>query len=1476
MGTIKTKNKFTTLDFDSSQASIDNTSLRKAENISILGDSKFSSLQNIKGTREIIEYVSENTDIESLNVLGVYEVMALYDYDCDGKYESDLFSLLIFKYDKKNKSEVILVDTTNNKRHLLYPNVLDNTDLDFPENGTVSATYTKERGIPEVYWDDNKNELRKITLKISCGNTDIQTARDLSVRKRVGGISPDISAVLSGGSLYSGSYQFAFRFYNTNSCNSSDWSLFSNPVAVALGSCDAIPYDSQIGGGVGVLTTKKIQISISFVGTESSFYNSIQLAVIKNIDGTIIPDDIAYITAPSADWYNNPTVIFYDGNIQESTTILSEIITEDASIESAKTQVIKDNRLFRGGIKYLSFVNDRGKVKINSAKTIKKEIDYKCEIETNAHKGHFREECYAYAVAYFDEFFNFGLIEPLDLNSFYSKNVKSTFTVQSSALLPTSFKLWLLQSNDAPTLERGDEIMLNNERLVVISQFGINITAQADSLNTINVGIASLLYGQDGNQSNMWSWKYPKRSDNKYTILNENNKTQAIGLNINIENHPTWAKGFVILRQKRKENIVFQTPHIPTIAVKGVPTHGIGPIIVDKDNPDDGISIKEKGSDYRSQYDYICPKIFGLGHAKNVGVIQNNLYTTSLINPTFPPTTYAVFYPTYINQLENYSNFLNIIGDKIIPFTPRLTPVYIPPFEPRKGAEIPSYIVCSPPEYVFNNNGEPTYPITLNGSEKIKVIDAVALKRTILSEDTTKLNRANSYNALTWQQYFYTPLANMTVFLSTPNEQDVYFNRLPDLINDINGLSANKHTLVTLSSPQFLLTEGNPCESKMYESIDLYGGCEQLSIKQGEHASIPSTNKFIASTSNQRLILIKTNKKILDFTKLVYDGLYGSDQINYFPNIPSTDIPIEIFSDVHLLNNIGDVSVGGIGSGYYQLPFEATVNNIFTPNNKINSTCYVLNIENGLQDNRYDKISTDWIYTGAKHIFTQSELDNNTPISIDVWGGDCFITKQTIKVNNNTPRISDIYDNIEAAAPDYISYEGSGNPEMRFDSCVKTGSFESNVEFVQLFIESKVNTDYHQEIDEFPSYIGANISNYSKPYFFRYNGGYSINNTEKVFATIAENCKKNGNYYPARRVWSDQRLYQANGNGFVDTDGFSKFRALNFNDLDEKHGSITSMIDFGDEGIHTIQQYKVRFDPINRDIVEGASGGQLVIGTSKVLGNGGYYLGFDNGSQHIRTVKYHNGICYFVDGKKKEVVMFGSKGQSLKTISKVGAMSYFNTLLNDIIDEKDLMGIIDPAQNSNDYWIIKHSQDKQDIIKYSAELGGFTSNIVCNKIFNGVYSGKELYLLGDSIAYEAYTGDKMGHLMGKYENSTFGFVVNERSSVSKLFLCQMLEMNERFIVNKDKGIAIVSKVSNQYSDQIADLLTHSSYISPPPFQLKNFNYWLNRFRNNADKSKLVGHTMYVEFIIVNDEADNRAIEIVSISTDCELSYRNMG
>lgn len=55
-------------------------------------------------------------------------------------------------------------------------------------------------------------------------------------------------------------------------------------------------------------------------------------------------------------------------------------------------------------------------------------------------------------------------------------------------------------------------------------------------------------------------------------------------------------------------------------------------------------------------------------------------------------------------------------------------------------------------------------------------------------------------------------------------------------------------------------------------------------------------------------------------------------------------------------------------------------------------------------------------------------------------------------------------------------------------------------------------------------------------------------------------------------------------------------------------------------------------------------------------------------------------------------------------------------------------------------------------------------------------------------------------------------------------------------------------------------------IAPAPFQMRNYQYWLNRIRNKIDRSKLRGDYMEVEFTIVNTLADNREVEIMSIST----------
>jgi hypothetical protein len=69
--------------------------------------------------------------------------------------------------------------------------------------------------------------------------------------------------------------------------------------------------------------------------------------------------------------------------------------------------------------------------------------------------------------------------------------------------------------------------------------------------------------------------KYPGRnvtiSGESFTLFDDSGHLQSLGLELEgIDNHPTWAKGFVILRAKRIKNILFQTPIIPMKKVYGV------------------------------------------------------------------------------------------------------------------------------------------------------------------------------------------------------------------------------------------------------------------------------------------------------------------------------------------------------------------------------------------------------------------------------------------------------------------------------------------------------------------------------------------------------------------------------------------------------------------------------------------------------------------------------------------------------------------------------------------------------------------------------------------------------------------------------------------------------------------------------------------------------------------------------------------
>jgi len=70
--------------------------------------------------------------------------------------------------------------------------------------------------------------------------------------------------------------------------------------------------------------------------------------------------------------------------------------------------------------------------------------------------------------------------------------------------------------------------------------------------------------------------RFPERSNGLYgTLLNASSNVQAMYLNLTgIDNHPTWAKGFVILRVPRKKKIQFQTPLVPSVLVQPAQAKG--------------------------------------------------------------------------------------------------------------------------------------------------------------------------------------------------------------------------------------------------------------------------------------------------------------------------------------------------------------------------------------------------------------------------------------------------------------------------------------------------------------------------------------------------------------------------------------------------------------------------------------------------------------------------------------------------------------------------------------------------------------------------------------------------------------------------------------------------------------------------------------------------------------------------------------
>jgi hypothetical protein len=494
-----TKNLFSGgLDTNTSRSLIPNNKYISANNVNIAGDSNFYALENIQGTTNVKDIISSS----QVEVLGVYAT--------NWKINDTLLPCLtIFTGDTVSGNfKIWCYDTQGSVLYEIYEQSVD-PSLYFTHSRLVDGVLYPEGGVDILYITDDFLSIKKLRCEIpSPYSPNFLTDLDLKLTRHGGNGTVELSDIVIGGSLLSGAYQFAYQLINPATNQFSKFSLLSNPFQVYLSDEDIV----SIGrSGVGLISNRKIILTITPSEEELGYYTHFRLAVLENIEPSGVNIETAQLTQMEAiaPYLIGSSLqnVQYKANIRLETVNLSEIVVDLLAIDHVKTLAIRQNRLLAGNITYKNLEYDNGSPVVSSGSVAKQFSTTNSNIAidpvfTSLYRGHFRDEVYRFVISYFDSDGNFSFPRVLDMASITDN--------QCAAIDASGFK----------------------------------------------------------------DMKFPGRDVVGYTLFANGASVQSLGLQLNgIDNHPSWACGFVILRAKRIKNILFQTPIVPMKSI-----YAVGPI----------------------------------------------------------------------------------------------------------------------------------------------------------------------------------------------------------------------------------------------------------------------------------------------------------------------------------------------------------------------------------------------------------------------------------------------------------------------------------------------------------------------------------------------------------------------------------------------------------------------------------------------------------------------------------------------------------------------------------------------------------------------------------------------------------------------------------------------------------------------------------------------------------------------------------
>lgn len=1493
------------LNEDAAYSKQPNNSLRQSENMDLFEDGTNFDAVNIQGNAFVSNLIdSVDMDTSNCTVLGAFRVKV-------STSGGDKEAVLVFSKTTDNISRIQVYNLVDN----VLTTLLDTDDndtsierLNFPTDALIDGIYYKNNDQNRFYFVDNNNVVRDIVIS----ETYVNTVHSITVKAYAPLDTLNYTAVEDGGQLLSGSYQFSYRYYNTQTKKYSAIVPFSQPIDIKPVHIyeSTTPFVDVIGGNVGEFTNKQIHLSMTVTNAN---YDAIQLLTLKNNDGSKEVQTVVYVTEPNLEWYNTGE-IYYTGTAAETTTTLAEVLIElNDTLITGKTTTEKLQRAMIGNVEYFDFVFDNGPVAITNAHIVEtaldKNEDYRNTENAYYFTGYWRDELYRFGVTYMNEYGNWSPVQPLDFSAFYKfaqDTSRGSLTIVTATYDATTQTTQMVVNGDHTTeVFKYDWIYTGGTSYHV---FRVTLVAGNTHIwvnGNAPVGTYNFNLGDAYNWNNGADWQFPPRSCCQFSMFTNDDDISSLGLVIRgIVNHPSWAKAMQVVRMERKKDILFQTPHVPTIVATAAASHAMGNGMASADPYSNGTYL-EWFKAYQREYATLMPKTHYLGCARN---IFSYAYKDAGKDDNY-------FNSNYYYTI-NYGT--TAIGAEV-----------------RDDWGVPDYIVAYPPEFEMNYNGVPFEDAIYKGGMYVEIVDAIQMNRNLVeglsvgyptttfdtSPDGTDPNytdtdwnfsySADVFSALNKARYYYTRLGyqyrggsvaavlyfrSIQSFITSSGSFDVITFQNSGTTN-VN-LSPQIKTLlpITVDSPRVTILSNPmiPTGTTTLEANEIlyYGGANELTGQVSSESNWEEytlfgdalvNNPINSPVQNQRALVFQLSDRMEDFTYIMAyrakndgDDFFPLSTLGYYANA-STEYNLyddrQFQKDIYLHHNDGVTTTC----------YSKTVSSDGDIDSNVAAAAFVLNVKSGLGSDRYGAATNQdpFFSLGKLHYLSEAEVTNNTPIDFDdIYGGDCFITRYQAKVSNS------------GLFMDWIGCDKIGDDFSKNVYPFVTSGHLAGVEIIDMYIEASLPSDLQSQVDIYPQET-TGLTPYNRTWTYDYNFGYAIQNKAIPYFADQRSITTTRTRFEERYVWSDQRVAE------TDEYGWDIFRPTNFKDLPDTYGGITRLIKTDNDVVWSIQQNAVKPLLIGEAQLDTQDGLFISMkGYQEFQDNSLRWESTTIGSQNMGSIVSSGDAIYGTDVLKRKVWKI-EQGGGMVYISDVNEKSFFDLWLKDSIEEINLTAGYN--FNRNEYLIIQQDMtllNRGDVYKNKVciwndnLMGGkgawmtkitssgaaeFADDLV---IKAAVYAGFGMYMIGirevvnqpDPTEYslaleEMYAGDYRGIFFNQYFDSRFAIVNNERSYLVKTF--DVMKINSSDVLNSMQMSIVVSDGAVLQQTGNIDI---SSGFGLPPYRAYN----VNRIRNATPlRQRMRGHNALTYFKIVNEPSEtntNRKVVVSDIVCQMGVSY----